>query len=58
MSDIGLLTYYLGIEVKQGDEGMTLSQCCYAKKIIEKRRFGRLQSLSGANAVKVEAQEG
>jgi hypothetical protein len=36
MSDIGLLTYYLGIEVKQGDEGMTLSQCCYAKKIIEK----------------------
>jgi hypothetical protein len=36
MSDLGLLTYYLGIEVKNGEEGMTLSQSCYAKKILEK----------------------
>jgi hypothetical protein len=26
MSDLGLLSYYLGIEVKQGDGGITLSQ--------------------------------
>lgn len=36
MSDLGLLTYYLGIEVKQGVEGITLSQGSYAKKILEK----------------------
>jgi len=35
MSDMGLLTYYLGIEVKQG-EGITLSQGSYAGKILEK----------------------
>jgi hypothetical protein len=36
MSDLGLLTYYLGIEVKQSDEGISLSQGSYAKKILEK----------------------
>lgn len=36
MSDLGLLTYYLGIEVKQNVEGITLSQGSYAKKILEK----------------------
>jgi hypothetical protein len=36
MSDLGLLTYYLGIEVKQSELGMSLSQGCYAKKILEK----------------------
>jgi hypothetical protein len=36
MSDLGLLTYYLGIEVKQEDQGMTLSQGNYALKILER----------------------
>jgi hypothetical protein len=36
MSDLGLLTYYLGIEVKQSDEGISLFQGSYAKKILEK----------------------
>jgi hypothetical protein len=36
MSYLGLLFYYLGIEVKQDSAGMTLSQSCYAKKILEK----------------------
>jgi hypothetical protein len=36
MSDLRLLSYYLGIEVKQGDEGISLSQGNYAKKILEK----------------------
>ena len=35
MSDLGLLSYYLGIEVKQGDDGITLSQYAYSKKILE-----------------------
>jgi hypothetical protein len=35
MSDLGLLSYYLGIEVKQGENGITLSQSAYAIKILE-----------------------
>jgi hypothetical protein len=35
MSDLSLLSYYLGIEVKQGDGGITLSQSSYAVKILE-----------------------
>jgi hypothetical protein len=36
MSDMGLLSYYLGIEVGQGSEGIALSQSNYAKKILKK----------------------
>ena len=42
MSDLGLLSYYLGIEVKQSEEGIKLSQTSYASKILEKT--GMLQS--------------
>lgn len=35
MSDLGLLRYYLGLEVSQTDEGITLSQGACAKKILE-----------------------
>ena len=35
MSDLGLLTYYLGIEVLQYDGGISLRQEGYAKKILE-----------------------
>lgn len=34
MSDLGLLTYYLGIKVFQHKEGITLSQESYAVKIL------------------------
>jgi hypothetical protein len=36
MSDLGLLHYYLGIEVKQYANGFVLSQESYTKKILEK----------------------
>jgi hypothetical protein len=36
MSDLGPLSYYLGIEVKQSAEGISLSQCAYAAKLLEK----------------------
>jgi hypothetical protein len=36
MSDLGLLHYYLGIEVQQGAKGISLSQRTYALKILEK----------------------
>jgi hypothetical protein len=35
MSDLGLLHYYLGIEVKQSASGISLSQGAYAMKILE-----------------------
>ena len=36
MSDLGLLSYYLGIEVKQTSEGIFLGQARYASKILKK----------------------
>ena len=36
MSDLGLLSYYLGLEVTQGAQGITLRQGAYATKILEK----------------------
>ena len=35
MSDLGLLHYYLGLEVTQLDSGITLGQSAYAEKILE-----------------------
>lgn len=40
MSDLGLLSYYLGIEVKQGRSAITLGQAAYAKKLLEKAGLG------------------
>jgi hypothetical protein len=36
MSDLGALSYYLGIEVRQGSRGMELCQRSYATKLLEK----------------------
>jgi hypothetical protein len=36
MSDLGLLHYYLGIEVKQSASGISLSQGAYTMKILER----------------------
>nr|GEZ20804.1 reverse transcriptase [Tanacetum cinerariifolium] len=38
MTDIGLMSYYLGIEVKQTDEGIFICQEKYSKEIL--KRFG------------------
>jgi hypothetical protein len=35
MSDLGLLSFYLGIEVQQSSNGITLCQTHYAKHILE-----------------------
>lgn len=37
MSDLGLLSYYLGIEVRQDDAGIFLAQSAYAQKLLEQR---------------------
>jgi hypothetical protein len=36
MSDLGALSYYLSIEVAQGDRGTTLCQSSYIRRILEK----------------------
>jgi hypothetical protein len=36
MSDLGLLSFYLGIEVQQGSSGISLSQTTYASRILDK----------------------
>ena len=36
MSDLGALSYYLGIEVRQGKEEFTLGQSVYASKLLER----------------------
>jgi hypothetical protein len=36
ISDLGLLHYYLGIEVKQSASGISLSQGAYVMKILER----------------------
>ncbi|KAK2446248.1 putative mitochondrial protein [Trifolium repens] len=36
MTDIGLMSYYLGIEVKQEDQGILITQEGYAKEVLKK----------------------
>lgn len=36
MSDLGVLSYYLGIEVKKDGNGITVHQAAYAKKLLKK----------------------
>jgi hypothetical protein len=40
MSDLGLLSFYLGIEVKQTGSSISLCQAAYAKKLLEKVGLG------------------
>lgn len=40
MSDLGLLSYYLGVDVKQSAHSITLCQTSYAKSILEKLGMG------------------
>lgn len=35
MTDLGLMTYYLGSEVKQGEESIFISQKAYAEKVLK-----------------------
>ena len=35
MSDLGVLSYYLGIEVQQSITGITICQSAYAKKVLD-----------------------
>jgi hypothetical protein len=47
MSDLGLLHYYLGIEVKQSVSGISPNQGAYAMKILER------SDMKGCNSCRV-----
>ncbi|XP_066374020.1 uncharacterized mitochondrial protein AtMg00810-like [Miscanthus floridulus] len=66
MSDLGQLFYYLGIEVKQGSDSISLGQHAYAKKLLERGSMAdcklcanpmeeRLKLSKNSTAVKVDA---
>ncbi|XP_066334158.1 uncharacterized mitochondrial protein AtMg00810-like [Miscanthus floridulus] len=44
MSDLGALSYYLGIEVRQGKEALTLGQSTYASKLLERSGMDECKS--------------
>lgn len=46
MSDLGKLTYYLGLEVEQHEGGITLRQDRYANKILEETRMDECNAVN------------
>ncbi|KAM1556532.1 hypothetical protein TB2_040114 [Malus domestica] len=46
MTDIGLMAYYLGIEVKQNEEGIFISQESYTKEILKKFKMDDCKPIS------------
>ena len=66
MSDLGALSYYLGIEVRQGNEELMLGQSTYASKLLEQSGMAEcmpcvtlmeewLKLTKASTAVKVDA---
>ena len=45
MTDLGLLTYYLGIEVKQSIQGIMIKQEAYARRILEETEMDSCNSV-------------
>lgn len=46
MTDLGLMSYYLGVEVKQSDGGVFLSQKSYAEAILKEFKMEKCNSAS------------
>ena len=46
MTDMGLMAYYLGIEVKQQKDGIFISQESYAKEILKKFKMENCKPIS------------
>ena len=66
MSDLGAVSYYLDIEMRQGKEALTLGQSAYASKLLEWSSMAkckpcvtpmeeRLKLTKASTAVKVDA---
>ena len=46
MTDMGLMAYYLGIEVKQRSDGISISQESYTKEILEKFKMMKCNAVN------------
>jgi len=46
MTDIGLMSYYLGIEVKQMEKGIFISQGSFARKMVKKFKMNNCKHVS------------
>ena len=46
MTDLGLLKFFLGLEVKQGETGIFISQEAYAKEILKKYKMENFNPVS------------
>ncbi|XP_052479548.1 uncharacterized mitochondrial protein AtMg00810-like [Gossypium raimondii] len=46
MTDLGLMTYFLGIEIKQGSDGIFISQQTFASKVLEKFCMQKCKSVT------------
>ncbi|KAG8499828.1 hypothetical protein CXB51_006266 [Gossypium anomalum] len=46
MTDLGVMTYFLGMEVKQLQQGIFISQCVFASKILKKFCMTNCKSVS------------
>ena len=46
MKDLGLLKFFLGLEVKQGETGIFISQDTYAKEILKKHKMKNCNPIS------------
>ncbi|KAL2252605.1 UNVERIFIED_CONTAM: Copia protein [Sesamum indicum] len=46
MTDIGLMSYYLGIKVKQQEDGIFISQEAYGKEILKKFEMENCKTVS------------
>ncbi|WVZ93487.1 LOW QUALITY PROTEIN: hypothetical protein U9M48_039462 [Paspalum notatum var. saurae] len=56
MSDLGPLSFYLGIEVHQDDSGITLRQTAYAKRVVELAGLTDRNLCSHSNGGAAEAE--
>jgi hypothetical protein len=55
MSNLGTLSYYIGIEVRQGWHGIGLCQTTYAKKLLERAGMDGVQWVCDAHGAKTQA---
>jgi hypothetical protein len=46
MTDIGLMSYYLGIEVKQMEKGIFISQGSFARELLKKFKMNNCKPVS------------
>ena len=69
MSDLGALSYYLDIEVRQGKEELMLGQSAYGSKLVERSGMAkckpcvtpmeeRLKLMKASTTAKVDAKIG